>query len=77
MGMPMLAIVDYAASRAEQIRDWLSELVDASLENRPKLRLLLERQASRAIGWLARSSVTESNDDLAPAKGPRNGQASF
>ena len=51
---PVLVIVDYAASRAEQIRDWLSELVDASLEDRPKLRLLLlERQANRAIGWLA------------------------
>ncbi|MBV8107294.1 MAG: tetratricopeptide repeat protein, partial [Hyphomicrobiales bacterium] len=49
---PVFAIVDYAASRAEQLRTWLSELVDASLENRPKLRLLLlERQANRALGW--------------------------
>ena len=51
---PVLVIVDNAASRAEQIRSWLSELVDASLEDRPKLRLLLlERQANRAIGWLS------------------------
>jgi tetratricopeptide (TPR) repeat protein len=51
---PVLVIVDDAASRAEQLRDWLRELVDASLENRPKLRLLLlERQANRGIGWLA------------------------
>jgi len=51
---PVLVIVDYAASRADQIRDWLRELVDASLEDRPKLRLLLlERQANRAIGLLA------------------------
>ena len=50
---PVLVIVDHAASRVEQIRDWLRELVDASLENRPKLRLLLlERQANRVIGWL-------------------------
>ena len=55
---PVLIIVDYAASRAHQIRDWLGELVDASLEDRPKLRLLLlerlllERQANRENGWL-------------------------
>ena len=51
---PVLVIIDYAASRAEQIRMWVRELADASLEDRPKLRLLLmERQADRAIGWLA------------------------
>ncbi len=59
---PVLVIVDYAASRAGQIRDWLSELVDASTEGRPKLRiLLLERQANRAFGWLA--TVFGSGDD--------------
>ena len=73
----MLAIVDYAASRAEQIRDWLSELVDASLENRPKLRLLLERQASRAIGWLARSSVTETTMTWLPPKARGTGKRRF
>ncbi|HZZ22212.1 MAG TPA: tetratricopeptide repeat protein [Roseiarcus sp.] len=49
---PVLAIFDEAASRVEQLRDWLRELVDASFEERPKLRLLLlERQANRQIGW--------------------------
>ena len=33
---PVLIIVDYAASRAEQLRAWLREVVDASLEARPK-----------------------------------------
>ena len=61
---PVLVIVDYAASRAEQLREWLSELVDASLENRPKLRLLLlERQANRAIGWLASIVGLGDNDN--------------
>ena len=48
---PTLIIVDYAASRAEQLRAWLRELVDASqAEGRPRLRILLiERQAQRAI----------------------------
>src|SRR5271156_2545031 len=51
---PVLVIVDYAASRADQLRAWVRELVDASFEGRPKLRLLLlERQANRAIGWHA------------------------
>jgi tetratricopeptide (TPR) repeat protein len=51
---PVLVIVDYAASRSEQIRSWLRELIDASMEGRPKLRLLLlERQANRTFGWLA------------------------
>ncbi len=60
---PVLVIVDYAAGRAEQIRDWLSELVDASLEDRPKLRLLLlERQANRAIGWLSAIFGLGDND---------------
>ena len=60
---PVLVIVDYAASRAEQICDWLRELVDASLEDRPKLRLvLLERQANRAIGWLATIFGLGDND---------------
>jgi len=52
---PTLVVVDYAASRADQLRDWLGELVDAAMEaGRPRLRmLLLERQAQREIGWLA------------------------
>ncbi len=60
---PLLAIVDYAASRADQIRNWLGELVDASLEDRPKLRLLLlERQANRTIGWLSSIFGLGDND---------------
>jgi tetratricopeptide (TPR) repeat protein len=59
---PVLIIFDYAASRAEQLRDWLRELVDASLEDRPRLRLLLlERQANRGFGWL--ETVVGSGDD--------------
>jgi hypothetical protein len=52
---PTLIVVDYAASRVEQLRGWIGELVDTSTETgRPPLRvLLLERQAQRAIGWLA------------------------
>jgi len=48
---PALIILDYAASRAEQLRAWIRELVNASFDGRPSLRLLLlERQAS-SIGW--------------------------
>ncbi|MGO9422057.1 hypothetical protein [Roseiarcus sp.] len=61
---PVLVILDYAASRAEQLRAWIRELVDASLEERPKLRLLLlERQANRGIGWLATIFGQGDNDD--------------
>ncbi|MGD0764155.1 MAG: tetratricopeptide repeat protein [Roseiarcus sp.] len=64
---PVLVIVDYAASRAEQIRAWARELADAALEEgRPRLRLLLiERQASRAIGWLA--TILGGGDDASRA----------
>jgi hypothetical protein len=59
-----LAIVDYAASRAEQMRAWLRELVDASFDTRPKLRLLLlERQANRSIGWLSTVFGRGDNED--------------
>jgi tetratricopeptide (TPR) repeat protein len=61
---PVLIIIDYAASRTEQIRVWLSELVDASLEDRPRLRLLLlERQANRAFGWLPAIFGLGDNDN--------------
>jgi tetratricopeptide (TPR) repeat protein len=64
---PVLVIVDYAASRAEQIRAWARELADAAFEDgRPGLRLLLiERQASRAIGWLA--TILGGGDDASRA----------
>lgn len=48
--MPTLVVADYAASRVNQLRDWLGELVDAP-SGRLRL-LLLERQAQREIGWL-------------------------
>jgi tetratricopeptide (TPR) repeat protein len=51
---PVLIVVDYAASRVDQLRPWIGELVDAPIGSRPPLRMLLvERQAQRAIGWLA------------------------
>jgi tetratricopeptide (TPR) repeat protein len=51
---PVLMVVDYAASRVNQLRDWLGELVDSPIATGPPLRLLLlERQAHREIGWLA------------------------
>jgi tetratricopeptide (TPR) repeat protein len=61
---PVLVMFDYAASRASQIGSWLRELVDASLEDRPKLRLLLlERQANRTAGWLATAFGLGDDDD--------------
>jgi tetratricopeptide (TPR) repeat protein len=64
---PVLVIVDYAASRSEQIRAWARELANAALDDaRPRLRLLLiERQASRAIGWLA--AILGGGDDASRA----------
>jgi hypothetical protein len=64
---PTLIIVDYAAGRAEQLRDWMRELVDGSHGKRPPLRMLLvERQAQRAIGWLA-TMVGHGEDDASRA----------
>jgi hypothetical protein len=59
---PVLIVVDYAAGRADQLRDWIGELADAP-QGRPPLRLLLlERHAQRDIGWLATSIVHGHND---------------
>jgi tetratricopeptide (TPR) repeat protein len=65
---PTLIVVDYAASRVDQLRDWIGELADASPESgRPPLRMLLvERQAQRAIGWLA-SVFGQGHDDRSRA----------
>ncbi|HEY8138878.1 MAG TPA: tetratricopeptide repeat protein, partial [Methylocystis sp.] len=65
---PTLIIVDYAASRAEQLQAWLRELVDGSqAAGRPRLRILLiERQAQRAIGWLS-TVVGHGSDDTSRA----------
>jgi hypothetical protein len=51
-GKPVLVVVDYAASRVDQLRDWITELADAPAGRPPLRMLLLERQAQRAIGWL-------------------------
>src|SRR5262249_47742171 len=67
---PVLIVVDYAAGRADQLRDWIGELADAP-QGRPPLRLLLlERHAQRDIGWLATSIVHGPNDGsrAAPAE---------
>ena len=68
---PVLAVVDYAASRAAQIGAWVRELVDASLEDgRPRFRLLLlERQANPAIGWFATVFGLGNDDNSRAAKG--------
>jgi hypothetical protein len=50
---PALLIIDYAASRVEQLRDWLGELVDVATSRPPLRMLLLERQAEREFGWMA------------------------
>jgi hypothetical protein len=49
----VLIVVDYAASRADQLRDWIGELADAPAGRTPLDLLPLERQAQRDIGWLA------------------------
>ena len=49
----VLIVVDYAASRTGQLRDWIAELADAPAGRPPLRLLLLERQAQREIGWLA------------------------
>jgi tetratricopeptide (TPR) repeat protein len=59
---PVLIVVDYAAGRVDQLRDWIGELADAP-EDRPPLRLLLlERHAQRDIGWLATVTGRGHND---------------
>jgi tetratricopeptide (TPR) repeat protein len=64
---PTLVVIDYAASRADQLHDWLDELVDTRTTGRPRLRiLLLERQAQREIGWLA-TVIGHGQDDASRA----------
>lgn len=49
---PTLIVIDYAASRAQQLHDWFVELADNGGAARPPLRvLLLERHADPAGGW--------------------------
>lgn len=49
---PTLIIIDYAASRAQQLHDWFVELADNGGDPHTPLRvLLLERQADPAGGW--------------------------
>ncbi len=50
---PVLAVVDYAAGSAKELRGWLEQLA-AAANGGEKLRLLLlEREASQESGWLA------------------------
>jgi hypothetical protein len=65
---PTLIVVDYAATRVDQLRDWIGELVNASIESgQPRFRmLLLERQARPASGWLA-SVFGHGHDDRSRA----------
>jgi tetratricopeptide (TPR) repeat protein len=50
---PVLAVVDYAAGSAEKLRVWLEQL-SAAENGGDKFRLLLlEREASWDLGWLA------------------------
>jgi hypothetical protein len=64
---PALAIVDYAASRAEQMRAWLRELVDASFDTKPKLAFCCSnaRQIARSAGS-RRYSALATTTILAP-----------
>jgi tetratricopeptide (TPR) repeat protein len=48
---PTLAVIDYAAAVARQIRGWLVDLADNAVGTSPLRVLLLERQADLATGW--------------------------
>jgi hypothetical protein len=49
---PTLIVVDYAASRARDLRGWLVELADHSgQEGKPLRLMLLERHAEPSRGW--------------------------
>lgn len=49
---PTLIAIDYAASQARLLRDWLTELADHSGQETQPLRiLLLERHADPTAGW--------------------------
>ena len=49
---PTLVVIDYAASHAEAIYDWLAELSDhGGVDGRPLRLLLLERSANQEAGW--------------------------
>jgi len=50
---PTLAVVDYAAERADTLHRWFGQLDDFAPSDAPPLRiLLLERQADAESGWL-------------------------
>ncbi|HKV11089.1 MAG TPA: tetratricopeptide repeat protein [Thermoanaerobaculia bacterium] len=49
---PTLVVIDYAASRARLLHDWLVELADNAGDSGHPLRLLLlERHADPSMGW--------------------------
>jgi hypothetical protein len=50
---PTLAVVDYAAERADTLWRWFGQLADlAPVDGKPLRILLLERQADARSGWL-------------------------
>lgn len=63
---PTLVVVDYAASHAELLAGWLSELADhAGWPGRSLRLLLLERHASAAEGWWRTTFSQGGGDALA------------
>ena len=61
----VLVIIDYAASRADQIRQWIKELGDVPFKERRKSfrLLLLERQVHREHGWFVQIFGHGTNDN--------------
>ena len=68
---PTLLVIDYAASRAKKLFEWLTTLTpragsDASGEEQPRLRvLLLERWADPTSGWWLEAFGRGSSGDAA------------
>jgi hypothetical protein len=64
---PTLAVVDYAAERAEALHSWFGQLADFAPTDAPPLRiLLLERQADPESGW-CRRPLGSASRRLAPS----------
>lgn len=74
---PTLVVIDYAASRARLLHDWLVELADNAGDSGHPLRLLLlERHADPSMGWWLEAFGRGGGDAdsvrrlLGPAGGP-------
>jgi tetratricopeptide (TPR) repeat protein len=74
---PTLIVLDYAASRARLLHDWLVELADNAGDSGHPLRLLLlERHADPSMGWWLEAFGRGGGDAdavrrlLDPAEGP-------